>query len=159
VAAAIQGMDLIKAQNYLKAVIAHQRCIPFRKFAGKVGRTSQAKEFGVTKGRWPEKSCKIILGLLKNAESNAESKNLETENMYIWNICVQKAQPGRRRTYRAHGRINPFMSQPCHINIILKEHNRNVELPVQTPGQEKKKVIRLTRKNMAARRLRVGGGQ
>lgn len=99
-------MDLVDAQNYLKAVIDHKRCVPFRKFAKKVGRTAQAKEWGVTKGRWPEKSCRILLDLLKNAESNAETKNLEPENMYIWHACVQKAQPGRRRTYRAHGRIN-----------------------------------------------------
>ena len=27
----------------------------------------------------------------------------------------------RRRTYRAHGRINPYMSSPCHIEICLVE--------------------------------------
>ena len=25
----------------------------------------------------------------------------------------------RRRTYRAHGRINPYMSHPCHVEVIL----------------------------------------
>lgn len=99
-------MELLKAKRYLDDVIAHKRCVPFRKFAGKVGRTAQAKAFKVTKGRWPEKSCKILLDLLRNAESNAESKNLDPEEMYIWHIAVQRAQQGRRRTYRAHGRIN-----------------------------------------------------
>ena len=27
----------------------------------------------------------------------------------------------RRRTYRAHGRINPYMSSPCHIEVVLVE--------------------------------------
>lgn len=27
----------------------------------------------------------------------------------------------RRRTYRAHGRINPYMSSPCHLQLILTE--------------------------------------
>ena len=27
----------------------------------------------------------------------------------------------RRRTYRAHGRINPYMSSPCHIEVCLVE--------------------------------------
>lgn len=27
----------------------------------------------------------------------------------------------RRRTYRAHGRINPYMSSPCHIELWLAE--------------------------------------
>merc|ERR1712230_185632 len=30
---------------------------------------------------------------------------------------VNKAPNGRRRTYRAHGRITPFMSHPCHVEM------------------------------------------
>ncbi|XP_055388481.1 60S ribosomal protein L17-like [Condylostylus longicornis] len=157
-AQAIKGMDLHEAQRYLEDVVAHKRCVPFRKFAGKVGRTAQAKAFGVTKGRWPEKSCRFLLDLLKNAESNAETKNLDPESMYIWHICVQRAQQGRRRTYRAHGRINPYMSQPCHIDLILKERVKNVELPQQQAGETKKSVIRLSKKQLAHKRVRVGGG-
>ena len=48
--------------------------IPFHRFCGGVGRTAQAKQEGSTtgQGRWPKKSCEFLLGLLKNAESNAE---------------------------------------------------------------------------------------
>lgn len=42
-----------------------------------MGRTAQANEFGKTMGRWPEKSVKVILGLLQNLEANANSKNLK----------------------------------------------------------------------------------
>ena len=42
-------------------------------------------------GRWPEKSVKFITRLLKNAESNADAKNLELENLVIKNIVVQQA--------------------------------------------------------------------
>ena len=51
-----------------------KRCIPFKKYCGGVGRTAQAKQEGSTtgQGRWPKKSCEYVLGLLKNAESNAE---------------------------------------------------------------------------------------
>jgi large subunit ribosomal protein L17e len=65
-------MKLSKAYAYLNNVKEHKQCIPFRKFNGGVGRTAQAKEFGTTQGRWPVKSVKFILDLLKNAESNAE---------------------------------------------------------------------------------------
>lgn len=43
-----------------------------------MGRTSQAKNEGNTigQGRWPKKSAEFLLGLLTNAESNAESKGL-----------------------------------------------------------------------------------
>jgi large subunit ribosomal protein L17e len=45
----------------------------------------------------------------------------------------------RRRTYRAHGRINPYMSSPCHIEICLVEKEQTFARGgVEEP--EKKKV-------------------
>ncbi|KAG5463667.1 MAG: putative 60S ribosomal protein L17, partial [Olpidium bornovanus] len=72
VAAAISGMKLSKALSYLADVKEHKQCVPFRRFAGGVGRTAQAKAFKTTRGRWPVKSAEFLVGLLKNAESNAE---------------------------------------------------------------------------------------
>lgn len=69
---AIKGMKLTKAFQYLGDVAEHKQCIPFRRFNGGVGRTAQAKVFGVSQGRWPVKSVKFIVDLLKNAKSNAE---------------------------------------------------------------------------------------
>jgi len=126
-AAAIAGWELNKAYAYLQAVKEHKRCIPFRHFAGATGRTGQAKEFGTTRGRWPVKSVEFILGLLKNAESNAEVKGLDASRLVIKHIQVNQAPKQRRRTYRAHGRINPYMSSPCHIEIILSEKPGKVE--------------------------------
>ncbi|KAE8021337.1 hypothetical protein FH972_007235 [Carpinus fangiana] len=61
-------------------------------------------------GRWPFKSAKFILDLLKNAESNAEVKSLDVDSLYISHIQVNQAQKHRRQTYCAHGRINrPFI--------------------------------------------------
>merc|ERR1712232_515141 len=73
-----------------------------------------------------EKSCQFLLHLLKNAESNAEVKGLDTENLEIFHIQVNRAQKQRRRTYRAHGRTNPYMSSPCHIELVLCEKERAV---------------------------------
>jgi hypothetical protein len=42
-------------------------------------------------GRWPEKSVRFLLRLLKNAESNADAKNLELEDLYVKSIVVQQA--------------------------------------------------------------------
>merc|ERR1719218_176095 len=88
---------------------------------GGVGCTPQANEFKHTQGRWPEKSVKMLIGLLKNAEANAESKNLDTDKLLITHIAVNRAPPGRRRTYRAHGRVTPYQSGPCHIQLFLEE--------------------------------------
>ena len=76
-------------------------------------------------GRFPEKSVKHLLDLLKNAESNADVKSLNTESLVIQHVQVNQAQRGRRRTYRAHGRINAYMSSPCHVEIILVEKVSN----------------------------------
>ncbi len=46
------------------------------------------------------------MGLLRNAESNAEVKMLNTDALVIEHIQVNRAAKMRRRTYRAHGRIN-----------------------------------------------------
>ena len=45
----------------------------------------------------------------------------------------------RRRTYRAHGRINPYMSSPCHIEVILIEKEQAFA-KVSQDEPEKKKV-------------------
>mmetsp|Transcript_43979 Transcript_43979/g.96084 ORF Transcript_43979/g.96084 Transcript_43979/m.96084 type:complete len:184 (-) Transcript_43979:63-614(-) len=150
-AQALKGMEMRTAVKYLEDVCEKKRCIPFRKYTGCIGRTPQAKEFKMSQGRWPVKSCKVLLGLLKNAESNAEFKNMDTDNLYIQHIQVNAAQQGRRRTYRAHGRIGPYMNCPCHIEMILEEKDEGVEKPVEDVKPKK-----FTKKQMAKRRLQVG---
>ena len=63
------------------------------------------KQFGVSKARWPKKSAEFLLGLLKNAEANADTKGLDTSNLIVKHIQVNQAPKQRRRTYRAHGRV------------------------------------------------------
>merc|ERR1739848_851030 len=90
-----------------------------------------------SQGRWPEKSCKYLLELLRNAESNAELKSLDVDSLFVEHIRVNEAPKNRLRTYRAHGRINPFMSHPCHIEMILTEGEERVAKEAE---QGKKKV-------------------
>merc|ERR1712150_218116 len=120
-AQAIKKMPLNRAVTYLKNVIVQKEIIPFRRFMGGVGRHAQAKVHGTSQGRWPKKSAEFLLHLLKNAESNAEYKGLDADHLVIDHIQVNRAPKMRRRTYRAHGRINPYMSSPCHIELTLVE--------------------------------------
>ncbi|PWZ15708.1 60S ribosomal protein L17 [Zea mays] len=104
---ALRKLSLTKAKSYLEDVIAHKQAIPFRRYCGGVGRTAQAKSrHSNGQGRWHVKSARFILDLLKNAESNAEVKGLDVDTIYVSHIQVNQAQKQRRRTYRAHGRIN-----------------------------------------------------
>lgn len=147
-AAAISGLKLQKAYTYLANVQEKKQCIPFRRFNGGVGRTNQANEFGTTQGRWPVKSIKFLLNLLKNAEANAEGKGLDTEELVIRNIVVQQAPKTRRRTYRAHGRINPYQGHPCHIEIHLAEPAAEV------PKADSSAVVqRLNKRQLARQRI------
>jgi len=46
----ILGLKLTKAYSYLSDVKDHKQVVPFRRFAGGIGRASQAKQFKTTKG-------------------------------------------------------------------------------------------------------------
>lgn len=140
-AMAVKGMKLNKALAYLGDVKEFKRAIPFRRFNGGVGRTCQASPFKVTQGRWPVKSVEFITGLLNNASSNAEAKGLNLDNLIIRHIQVNQAPKQRRRTFRAHGRINPYMSSPCHIEMILVEEEAQVQKEEGSP-------VKMTRKRL-----------
>merc|ERR1712034_18934 len=148
-AQAIKKMHIRKANRYLKDVIAKKQIIPFRRFSGGVGRKAQAKAHGCSQGRWPVKSATFLLQLLKNAESNADCKGLDVDSLVIDHIQVNRAPYMRRRTYRAHGRINPYMSSPCHIEMILSEKEQVV--PKQEEEVEVKKV---SKKKLAREKLK-----
>merc|ERR1711998_775654 len=137
-AQAIKGLYLKRAQKYLRDVIERKDAIPFRKHMGGVGRKAQVKKYkGATQCRWPVKSCKFLLDLLTNAESNAEINGLEIETLIITHIQVQRAPKLRRRTYRAHGRINPYMSSPCHVELILSEKSEKDVKKGESAGSNK----------------------
>ncbi|CXJ05710.1 60S ribosomal protein L17, putative [Plasmodium berghei] len=148
-ARAIRRMNLLEAKKYLNAVIEKKRCVPFRRYNGGVGRTNQAKEFNHTQGRWPVKSCKFLLNVLDNVQANAESKNLDVGKLKIIHIMVNRARPGRRRTFKAHGRINPFMSSPCHIQVIAREITKPAKKSLLTNKEKQKQLpFRITLKKL-----------
>merc|ERR1711881_389369 len=142
-AQAIKKMPLLRAVRYLKNVVEQKEFVPFRRFMGGVGRHAQAKNHkghSGSLGRWPKKSAEFLLHLLKNAESNAEFKGLDIEHLVVENIQVNRAPKMRRRTYRAHGRINPYMSSPCHIEVVLVEKEQAFAKVPTAAEPEKKKV-------------------
>jgi len=155
-AAAIKDMPLKKAQRFLQDVIEKKQTVPFRRFNGGVGRSAQAKMHKTTQSRWPKKSCEFLLNLLKNAESNAEFKGLDIDALHVTHIQVNQAQKGRRRTYRAHGRINPYMSNPCHIEVILSEKEAPVQKAAEAESSSQEKRKKPSKKKQAREKLRSG---
>ncbi|KAK8194153.1 60S ribosomal protein L17B [Zalaria obscura] len=150
-AQAINGWKLQRAVAYLENVKGHKEAVPMRRYAGSTGRTAQGKQFGVSKARWPVKSAEFLLSLLKNAEANADTKGLDTSNLIVKHIQVNQAPKQRRRTYRAHGRINPYMSNPCHIEMILTEGEEVVQKAPEAVARE----VRLSSRQRAQRTRRA----
>jgi large subunit ribosomal protein L17e len=150
----IKHMSLRRANKYLKHVMEHKEIVPFKRFNGGVGRKAQCKQFGACQGRWPEKSADFLLQLLRNAESNAELKGLDADHLVIDHVQVNQAPKTRRRTYRAHGRINPYKSCPSHIEIFLSEKETVVPKPsdvADAPQKKKESKKKLKRERMMDR--------
>ena len=129
-------MNVVKAKHYLKQVLKHNDCIPYVRYKYGVGRTGQAKKYSESLGRWPEKSVKMLLHLIENAESNAKAQSMDLAKLVISHIQVNKAQKMRRRTYRAHGRINKYESSPSHIQLILSAKGDTVQCGVSKKAKK-----------------------
>lgn len=156
VAAAVKGMSVERAKRYLNAVMEHKEAIPIKSSKGGRGRHAQAKAFR-TPGSlcfWPKNASKVVLGLLTNAAANAEANGLSTADLKVVHAQANQAPKGRRRTYRAHGRIGPYMSVPAHVELIVAPGKGDA---VEKPAEEKT-APRLFRKKLAAKfRVPVGG--
>merc|ERR1711933_653005 len=145
-AQAINGWKLERAVSFLENVKEHREAVPMRRYAGSTGRTAQGKQFGVSKARCP----------LKNAEANADTKGLDTSNLIVEHIQVNQSPKQRRRTYRAHGRINPYMSNPSHIELILTEGEEVVQKAPQAIHREQG-LHHLTSRQRGQRRKMIQG--
>jgi large subunit ribosomal protein L17e len=88
------------------------------------------------------------------ARACAQVKGLSVADLSIDHCQVNRAPVMRRRTYRAHGRINAYMSSPSHIELIVSEKAAAVP-----KAEEAKPVKQLSRKALAKARLNSGGGQ
>lgn len=122
----IIGMTLFRAENFLKNVILKKEIVPFKVYRYGIGRKSQVNQSKNISGRWPKKSAKIILSLIKNLNSIVSNIKSDNKSFLIKNININQAIRGRRRTFRAHGRVNSFESNPCHIRISLTKSSTNI---------------------------------
>merc|ERR1712025_696951 len=134
------------AMAYLENVLEKKEAVPFRVFTGGCGRHGQGKQKNAPgdKCRWPQKATKAFLDLLRNAEANAEDQHLTKANLTVKHVSCQRAPKMRRRTYRAHGRINAYMALPAHIEIVCLEEGEAVPKAAEDAAAPK-----LTKKQVA----------
>lgn len=75
---------------------------------------------------------------------------MDIKKTYITHIQVNKAPKGRRRNFKAHGRIKDYCASNCHVELFVTEKEENVKKAAE------KKAPKLTKKQAARSRLRVG---
>lgn len=116
---AIKGMMTGNAKSYLEDVVAKKRSVPFRRYHGKVGHRSDIPGFYA--GRYPVKTAKKIIELIKQAEANAEYRGLNIDGLKIIHAATQKGMKIKRYIPRAFGRSSPRFQQLTHVEIVVEE--------------------------------------
>lgn len=66
--------------------------------------------------------------MLENAENDAELKGLDDSSV-VEHCQVNKTPKRCYQIYRVQGWINPGVSSPCHIEMILTEKEQIVPKP------------------------------
>jgi large subunit ribosomal protein L22 len=121
---AIRGKSLKSAKSYLEEVAALKRAVPFLRYKWEIGHRRGpgfGKGSGYCTGRYPRKAAKLILKVLEDAESNAEYKGLDTDNLKIVHIAAQRGRVIEGRMPRAHGRASAWNERTTNIEVIVEE--------------------------------------
>jgi len=126
---AIKGMKAEEAIKYLEAVCDHKRAVPFFRYNEGVPHHAQGHEWGCPQARWPVKSAKLFLRLIKNALAAAPQKpGLDVAKLCVAHVECNRAKEFRwRRIHQAHGRVKSYCSPPTTVQIILAEPASVVE--------------------------------
>ena len=81
------------------------------------------------------------------------SDEFESQIEYVY--AKHQAEKEKRRTYRAHGRIGPYMSNPCHVEMIVSEPSEGVN---KAAAVQPKMTRKLAARIRQGKRVYVGGG-
>lgn len=106
----IRGKSLTKAKYFLEQVIKGKMAVPFKRYNKNIGHKP-----GMGPGRYPQKAAEQILSIVKSAESNAQSKGLNTSKMILRHICAHRASKP------SHNGRNRGEMKRSHIEVLLEE--------------------------------------
>ncbi len=112
----LKGMKIEDAKKYLKSVADLKTPVPYTRF--KMFLNPKPK---VGPGRYPKKAALAILRVLESAQSNAEYKGLDADNMRVKVATANRGRIEKAFMPRAQGRSTPWNEQTTNIEIILEE--------------------------------------
>ncbi len=119
IARELKGRTVEDAREYLEAVIAGDKSVPFRSHNTGVGHRSDID--GWDAGRYPNKASKAFLDLLENVGANAEHGGFEPDEMTIKHVAAHKVGESQGRKPRAMGRATAWNTPEVDVEIIVEE--------------------------------------
>ncbi len=125
----IRKKNLNKAKSFLRDVIAFKRPLPIRIYKRDVPHQTK-----VGPGRFPQKASQEILSLLENVEANAQFKGLNTSDLIISKIVVNKAAKQWH-----YGRKRRRKMKRTNIEIIVEERKKTAKKDTKKRAKEDKK--------------------
>lgn len=115
------------ARKYLQEVLQFHRAVPYKRHIFDLGHKP-----GIGPGRYPQKTTKAILQLLKAVEANAQVKGLNVSSLKITKLQADKAAKrfaaGRTRHFRRN----------THLEIEVREVQEVKKEKVKKGKAEKK---------------------
>jgi large subunit ribosomal protein L22 len=115
----LRGQTAAAAVEYLEAVIAGDRSVPFRSHNTGVGHRSDID--GWDAGRYPQKASKAFLDLLENGVNNADHAGFDGETMQIAHLAAHKVGESPGRKPRAFGRASAWNTPEVDVELVLEE--------------------------------------
>ena len=107
----IRNKNYDAAEKFLMRVIKMEDAVPYKKFnRGGVGH----RKGNMGPGRYPIKTSKEILRILKSAYSNADDKEIEKEDIKVFSAVAQKGSKTMK-----NGRFSSRIAKRTQIEIIL----------------------------------------
>ena len=121
----LRGMKLKDAEKFLEEVISKKTPIPYIRYklgiAHKKGLARKFPKWRSPIGRYPVKTAREILKLLKNVENNASGKDLDVDKLVIIHAAAHKGRYLMRRVPRAFGRSAPRVRASVNMEVIVQE--------------------------------------
>jgi large subunit ribosomal protein L22 len=122
----IRNKSLNFAKQFLNDVANKKRAVPFRRFNKNMGHKK-----GMSSGRYPKNASTEILGLLNQAEANAQFKGLNTSNLIINHIKADKSA-----TVNRFGRKRSRRAKRAHLEIVVGEKIVEKNNPSKSPAMQ-----------------------
>ncbi|AIB09579.1 60S ribosomal protein L17 (nucleomorph) [Lotharella oceanica] len=117
----IKNRTLSSAKKLIYQILTKKKCIIFKKYNTGLGRVPKPNDLRNyhNQGRYPIKSCMLLLNLIKNIEKINNIKQEESSYIVIDNIIVNKTGKYIRKRNSAFGKILRIKSSVCSLKIQI----------------------------------------